>query len=422
MEQSARSVDGGAPVTAIISPRRLFTRRAVAVTAHYTTFSAGYFGIMSVLVLSSSRAGVPAHTIAIGMVVLTVAAKVGKIPLSFVLDRIPANLSILVGCLAAGAATIAIPHVEGFALLSVLAALGIAISVNGLASKQAAADASDALRSRETLFAVVNVGVNVASAITAPLALLILDEGGRVTTFTCLGALYATAGVVGGSILRAPGPRAVRPRGFFAAYGSVLRTPQVATLLLINAFGWFFYAQLFGSLPIVVSQQHDAAVLGVLIAINAATIITLQVPVSAVLRRALGDRPDRWIATGIVLFAASFAVAASWPTLPGLIIMVVLFSLGEASFVPAVDVELVRLVDPTLRATGFAVVSSSTAVGESLGSAIGITVATAFADSAPGWGLWAALTGAAVVSAGVCIAVSVRRRPNGDVQVRVARV
>ncbi|MEV7456631.1 MFS transporter [Pseudarthrobacter oxydans] len=387
-----------------------FTKRASLVVAHYGAFSLAYFGLMAVLVLALGEQGLPPGLIAVCMTVLTVSSKVAKIPLAVVLDRVPANWSILSGCILAGASIAALPHVSGAGLIiALITCAGLGISVNGLASKQVAADASDGIKSRGTMFSILNVITNLASAIAAPIALLLLHAGDRVLVFILLGALYAASGLLGGFLLRVSSKQVTRPGSWWSAYRDIIATPGITTLLMVNAFGWFFYAQLFGALPIFIGHHIDAAALGVLIAVNAVTIVVLQVPVSHALRRIFGERPLRWMAAALALFAMAFCVAALVPTFPGLIAMVFVFSLAEASFVPSVDVGLVDRISPTLRASGYAVMSVATAIGESIGSSAGILTVSAIGTDGTGWGFWALLACAAVAAALITAVLSRRR-------------
>nr|WP_228511940.1 MFS transporter [Clavibacter sp. VKM Ac-2872] len=369
------------------------------VIAHYGAFSLAYFGLMAVLVLSLTDAGMRPDLVALCSVVFTVSSKVSKIPISFVLDRIPPNWAMLVGCLVAGASIAALPRGDGFLSTAVLTATaGLGVSVNGLASKQAAADASDGIRSRSLLFSVVNISINVASAIASPVAILVLSSSGQETVFLMLGLLYALSGVLGGISLRVPARGQCRTSVWWHPYRDVFRIERLWPLLLVSAFGWFFYAQLFGSLPVILHQHFDPSALGLLIAVNAVTIIALQLPVSFALRRVFGERPAVWILVGLVLFGVAFGIAAVVPSLPGLLAMVLVFSLAEASFVPAVDVAIAGRVDSALRATAYAVLSLSTAAGEALGSAAGITMAARLGTDGEGSAFWGAASATAFLA------------------------
>lgn len=398
-----------APGAQTVAPPRL-PRLWVAVV-HYGTTAVGYFGLMAVLVVALHRQGLRADEVAAAVAVFSVCSKVAKIPLAVVMDRIAPHVSLLVGCVLAGALLAVLPAARTFpAVVAVLVIAGLGVSVNALASKQLAARATDAAASRTTAFAVINVSVNLASAVAAPLALLLLDAGRTRMLFIAVGAAYVVAGIASCSLLRRvewPPPS----RQGWAAYRGVLATPRLAPLLAVNAAGWFLYAQLFNSVPLYVTERLGAgAELGLLFTTNALLIVVFQVPFGRAVEHLGRGMPRAMLAMAFALFAAAFVLGGALPGFVAVVALVVVFSFAEMAFVPTVDVALLETIDDVHRAAGYSVLSVATAIGEASGAAVGITMFAWMHDRGADGGFWYVAAGAAV-AAGVLAGLTARRNP-----------
>lgn len=385
-------------------------RPAVAVL-HYALTGVGYFGLMAVLVVALRRQGLHAGEIAVCAAVFSISSKVAKIPLAVVLDRLSAPAALLLGCAVAGLSLAVLPSAAGLPVTAAtLAVTGLGASMNALASKQLAARASDAAASRATVFAVINVAVNVASAVAAPLALLVLDGGRLQLLFALLGAAYLLAGLVTYGLLRGadwPPPS----RQGWGVYQDVLRTPRLPQLLLVNASGWFLYAQLFNALPLYLTESLGAgAELGLLFTTNALLIVLLQVPVGRFLERVTGGVPHVMLVVSTALFAVAFLLGGLGSGLAPVVALVVVFSLAEMAFVPTVDVALLETIQSRHRAAGYSVLSVATALGEAGGAAAGLTVFAWLHARGSDRVFWFVVCGAAVLATLLATAVSTRPR------------
>ncbi len=379
-----------------------FTTRLAMVVAHYGIVGMGYFGVLSVLVVALRDEKLTAGQVALCSSTFLISSKVAKIPLAVFMDRLRPSMSLLAGCWLAGAAFALLPTASSFAaVLAVLFLAGIGVSINALASKQVAAEASDGVSSRTTAFATINVAVNIASAVAAPVALFIIDEGRKQLLFMAIGGMYALAGTVSAWSLRSPKSTAAARPGW-AVYREVIRTPHLWRLLMANAFGWFLYAQLFNALPLYVTESLDAgAELGLLFTANALLIIVLQVPLGHAFERITRGDADLLMALSFVTFGVAFLIGGALPGFIGLVALVVVFSTAEAMFVPSVDVSLLEKIDPTQRAAGYSVVSIATAVGETAGASAGLTVLAWMQGLHADRGFWLLAATVALMFAGV---------------------
>jgi MFS family permease len=377
-------------------------RAARYITLHYFMTNMGLFGLLSTLAVSLTAANFTGAETGFLVLMFTIANKVAKVPLARWLDRISAASSVLIGCLTAAVGFGVLRVVGGMlptALALVLAGLGI--SVNALASKQLAADASDRADSRAQLFAMVNIAVNIASAAAAPVALFFVNQHRDGDVLTGVAVMYCLAGTltfVNYSRVR-PNSR-VRVAGSSpGAYAGVLRSPGMVPFMLINMLGWFCYGQLFNALAVHVSTTlHRPDELGWLYTLNALLIVGAQLTVTRLTERLTGGRQLITAVAAYSTFAAAFTTMFLVPGYLGAVLGVVMFTLAEMMFVPTMDVLLLRILGGQSRAIGYALFSLGNAVGEGVGGGAGVAGYRWLAGSGHGREFWLVAATVALVS------------------------
>ncbi|WP_019870663.1 MFS transporter [Salinispora oceanensis] len=238
------------------------TLRTAYIAVHYFMTNLGLFGLLSTLVVTLNAARFSAPQIAALVMIFTITNKIAKIPLAPWLDRIPAASSVLIGCLMAAAGFVGLRAVTGMTLTAVALILaGTGVSINALASKQLAAIASDDLANRARLFSLINVAVNVASAVAAPAALFFAARNKQGYVLLAVAGVYCLAGIV--TFLRYSVGRSFTAgssaRTSVRDYWGIVRLPGMRSFLIINFFGWLLYGQLFNALALHVSQTLDSA-------------------------------------------------------------------------------------------------------------------------------------------------------------------
>lgn len=345
------------------------------VVFHYFAVGLGYFGLSTVLVVMFHAEGFSAADIALMVMAFTLCNKVAKIPLALWMDRMEASTSALIGCVIAAVGLVGLSFAGTLATtLLCLAFAGVGISVNGLASKQLAADASDAASSRARVFAVINVGVNVATAVAAPAALFVADRSSYDTVLFLVAGSYCVAGLLTFLSHARQRTRPVKaPPGTWRVYRGMLAKPGFPSFLLVNAFGWFLYGQLFNVLALHVSQGlREPTRLGWLYTINALLVVVAQVAVTRMVERWSGGRQTVNAIAAYATFGLSFVCAYLVPGYAGAVVFVVAFTVAEMMFYPTMDVLLLELVGTESRAIAYSIASISTAIGESLGGGVGV--------------------------------------------------
>jgi DHA1 family multidrug resistance protein-like MFS transporter len=361
------------------------------ITLHYLITNLGYFGVLSTLVVSLNAAGFQADRIAVLVVTFTITSKVAKIPLAPWLDRISAPSSVLLGCAVAGFGFVCLWLASGFGLTAgALCLAGVGISINNLASKQLGAAASDLTGQRSRLFSMINVGVNLASAVAAPLALFFANRAEDGVVLVGVGCCYLLAGLLTYvNFAKLNLDRHTAPVSSWQAYTEVLRLRGMLPFLIVNYFGWFLYGQLFNVLALHVTKTLNAAqLLGWLYTLNALLIVGAQLTVSRAAGRMGGGRAAHTMLFGYLTWALAFLVAFGVPGRTGVIAFTIVFTLAEMLFVPSVDVLLLDLIGGRNRAVGYSILSISTALGEASGGGSGVATYRWLAERGAGRDFW----------------------------------
>lgn len=412
---------------------RKYTRRATGfIVTHYLLSYLGYYGLLSTLAVALSAASFNAGQIATLVTLFALTNKIANIPLTPWLNRLPVTVSMLIGCLVAGAGFVGMSFATGV-LTTVLSlgCAGVGISINALGMKTLGAGVSDGLADRSKLFALISVSINIAAATAAPIALFFVERKDHPDVLRAVAALYVLAGLVTftNRVKLPAGKRAARVPSLHA-YLSVQREPGVRSFSAINFLYWIMYGQLFNVLALYVSGTlHKTYALGWLYTLNALMGVALQLVITRLAGRLARGQHLRTVVSAYIVFAVSFISVYLVPGFVGAVMFVVLFTLAELMFVPSGDVLIVGLIPEQNRAVGYSIFAVSTAVGEALGAGAGVAVYHWLADSGHGKMFWLAAACLAVIfaaitqrlrrsSAGLCSPARVQARPRSS---RVAR-
>jgi MFS transporter, DHA1 family, multidrug resistance protein len=386
------------------------------ITLHYFLTNTGLFGLLSTLAVSLTAEHFTGAETGLLILVFTIANKTAKVPLARWLDRVPAPSSVLLGCLTAACGFGCLQVARGTVLTACsLALAGLGVSVNALASKQLAAAASDGMASRARLFSLINIAVNVASAVAAPVALFFVDRHHHGWVLTGVAAVYCAAGTTTYLNYSRTGLERQAGAGVSSlrSYLTILRLPGMRAFMLVNMLGWLCYGQLFNALALHVSSTlHAQGRLGFLYTLNALLIVGAQLGVTRLAESWSKGRQDAVAVASYTTFALAFAVVCLVPGYPGAVAGVVVFTVAEMLFVPTMDVLLLKLLGQESRAIGYGIFSIGNAVGEGIGGGLGVAVYrwTASGGGHPG-AFW---LGAAVL--GLLAALLAWRLRSGEAQ------
>ncbi|WP_103352768.1 MFS transporter [Amycolatopsis sp. CA-128772] len=385
------------------SADRRYTRRATGlIITHYLLSYLGYYGLLSTLAVALSAASFDAGQIAALVMVFALTNKVANIPLAPWLGRLPTTVSVLIGCVMAGAGFTGLRFATGMPMTVLcLGFAGVGISINALGLKTLGAAVSDRLENRSRLFALISVSINIAAATAAPVALFFVERKHHGDVLLAVAALYVLAGLVTfANRVRFPDAERVTRSWSLGLYLAVLRRPGLRAFFAVNFFFWIMYGQLFNALALYVSETlHEPAALGSLYTVNALMVVALQLVVTRLAGRWLKGRHLTTVVAAYGLFAVAFAAVYLVPGFGGAIVFVVLFTVAEMLFMPSGDVVIVRVIGEQNRAVGYSIFAISTALGEALGSGTGVAAQRWLTDNGHGTLFWLAAAALAAVFA-----------------------
>ncbi|MBT2480430.1 MFS transporter [Streptomyces sp. ISL-94] len=351
-------------------------RRTLALTTAYLLTHLGYFSLLPVLPLLLER-GAGAAGAGAALLCFTVSARAASVLISGWLERFPARRGMVGGLLLAAGAFMALAFRPPFpVLLVLLLAAGCGISVNGLTVRAYVSQAVPDSGARHKLFTAVSLAVNVAAALGPVVGTLLVWAGRDERLWLLVGGCYllaaATTRLMMPAVPAARGEAGTLRRRLSVVRG-ILRSPYARRLAAVNVLGWFVYAQLFSALPLFLADTVDSRAVAAYFTANAIAVILLQAPVSALVTRrmAAGTSPLTLLRHGCLLLALAFPLMAVAAGLPWLIFAgIVVFSLGEALYVPLVDTAFADLAADSAYES-FNARQVVTAAGESLGSFAG---------------------------------------------------
>jgi MFS family permease len=349
------------------------------------------------LVLYLTRAGYSA-----GQAGFAVAAfGVGEVAASWLggvlADRIGRRNTIAVSMYASAAALVALSQAEGLVLIVLVACLaGLAGELYRPAGAALISDVVPAGQ-RVTAFAVLRLAVNVGFAAGIAVAGFLAD---RSFTWVFLSDAATAAAFGTLALLTLPhGTRSRRkdegPRGSLTA---ALSDRALVTFMAASALVAFIYFQQQATLPLHVTAQPGltGADLGLLLSINGALIVLLELPVSALTMR----RPAReMIALAFVLIGAGFGLTGLAHSLPLLGITVAVWTLGEMVGAPVSYAYVADLAPEHMRGRYQGIYGIAWSSGAVTGPALGTFLFARWGDGF--WALCAAFGLAAAIIMGL---------------------
>ncbi|MDV8022642.1 MFS transporter [Rhodococcus sp. IEGM 1330] len=208
-----------------------------------------------------------------------------------------------------------------------------------------------------------NVG-NAAGPLLGTAALLV-----DVRIVFIAAAIAVTAVVLSLRSLR-PYSRTERSRINIAGYTELLTTRRLwAPLIGMLCFG-LVYIQIEYSIPLMVTERTGGAFVGILFFLNAVFVVIWQLFVSTRVARV---PPMLVVVAGLVVMAVGIAVGQSG-AVAAVVVMVALFSLGEALVEPSIDSEVTAVVADGLRGPAFGLSGLFMSIGAIAGTSAAAAV------------------------------------------------
>jgi MFS family permease len=180
-------------------------------------------------------------------------------------------------------------------------------------------------------------------------------------------------------------PRSAQPDadGSVATWSllALLRTPSFTVLLLAGTLAAMVYVSYETLLPISLVQSHGVApaAWGILLSLNPIVVVVCQFRLSA--RVARVNELAR-LSIGIAAMGTPFLLVEVSTALPLLVLMLLLFVLGEMLWGPPAQSIIARLAPDDMRGAYFGATGASLPAALALGPLIGLQVRGAFGDTA----------------------------------------
>jgi MFS family permease len=290
--------------------------------------------------------------------------------------------------------------------LALLALAGMIGSLGGSVSQAMVADLVAPER-HESAYASVRVASNLGVVAGPPIGGLLLVLGSWSALFPCVAVLSGLAWLIAYRFL----PR----RGAFAPEGppergslAVIVADKPFLLFLGSAiFAWLVYVAYEIVLPVslVDGFGYDASAWGFIVWINPLLVTLFQLRLT---RRTAGVSPAPKLVAALLVMGLPFALLAWSQSIVAVVVVVVVFVIGEMLWVPTSQAVVADLAPADIRGAYMGAFGSAPAIGFALSPLIGLQVRNSFGDDAT-WLMYAALGVVAAVLGGLALAGVGRR-------------
>jgi predicted MFS family arabinose efflux permease len=235
-----------------------------------------------------------------------------------------------------------------------------------------------------------------------PIGSLFLLVGGWTLFFPCVSLLALTAWVLAFRYLPKRGAYAPEGPPERGSLGVILPDRTFLVFMLASVFAWVVYVAYETVLPISLVESHGVPTWawGFLLVVNPLLVTFFQLRLTR--RVTAYPAARRWVIAMLLMGLPFLALGAS-SMLPVIIVVLVLFVIGEMLWVPVSQSAVAGLAPEDLRGAYMGAFGSSAAMGFALAPFMGLQVRGAAGDEA----MWAAFAVVAVVAA-VLGAIAIR--------------
>ena len=280
--------------------------------------------------------------------------------------------------------------VLGLALMAGAGALG---SFGRSAGQAMVADLVPRER-HELGYASVRVASNLGVTLGPPIGGLFLLLGGWSAFFPGVSALALTAWTIAFLKLPRRGAYAPESRPERGSLGVILADHTFLLFMVASAFSWLVYVAYETVLPVSLVESHGVPVWGwgALVVINPLLVTVFQLR----LTRSVARFPivPKWVAA-MLLMGLPFLLFGVTSAIPVIVLVLVLFVIGEMLWVPVSSSIVAGLAPQDVRGAYMGAFGGSSAVGFALAPFLGLQVRDAAGDTA----MWGGFAAVAVVSA-----------------------
>jgi predicted MFS family arabinose efflux permease len=293
--------------------------------------------------------------------------------------------------------------------LIVLCFGGLFFQVGNAADQALVADLVPPER-HEAAYAAVRVASNLGITFGPPLGGLLLLLGSWNALFIGAAVFSAVGFVLAVVFLPSRGayaPEALPTRGSLAV---IVRDRPFLLFLVSAMFAWLVYVAFETVLPISLVSTHgySSSTWGFLVIVNPFLVTFFQLRLT---ERLAGVPAALKLAVGLPLMGLPFLLLPVNDALPVVLLILILFVIGEMLWVPTSQSVVAGLAPPDIRGAYMGAFGAMGAIGFALAPFIGLQVRKSFGDSAV-WLLEAALSLVAAGTGAAAVRIAVGRGPD----------
>lgn len=248
----------------------------------------------------------------------------------------------------------------------------------------------------EVAYASVRVAANLGVTMGPPAGSLFLVAGGWHAFFPGVGLLAVAAWWLAFRLLPRGGAYAPTSPPQRGSLGVIVRDRPYLLFMAASVFSWLVYVAYETVLPVSLVESHGLPPWGwgVLVVINPLLVTLFQLRLTRSLVHV--SMVPKWVA-GMLLMGLPFLLLGVTSAIPVIVLVLVLFVLGEMLWVPTSSAIVAGLAPDDLRGAYMGAFAGTAATGFALAPFLGLQVRAASGDAA----MWSAFAVAAVVSAAV---------------------
>lgn len=257
-------------------------------------------------------------------------------------------------------------------------------------------------------YASVRVAANFGVVMGPPFGGLLLILGGWSTLFVAVCVMSALAWLLAFRLLPRRGAYAPEGPPERGSFSTILRDRPFLLFLGSAVFAWLVYVAYEIVLPVslVDGYGYEAATWGFLVWINPLLVTLFQIR----LTRSLAAYPTPPILVAAMLTMGLPFLVLVWTQSPlAVVLVIVVFVVGEMLWVPTSQAVVARLAPEDIRGAYMGAFGSAPAIGFALAPLIGFQVRNSFGDEAT-WVMFAGISVVAAVLGGLAL-LGLSRRP-----------
>jgi predicted MFS family arabinose efflux permease len=371
--------------------------------ANYLILHMGFFTLAPILpILVKTRlAGGAAE---VGVVLFAYNSAIGYSCLLITrwISRVPPRAGMVAGLSVSAASMVALAYSDSLAaIICVLVLAGSGLSTHFLLARTLLAEVIPGHSGRNHAYSMIALAVNVAGAVAPIAATTVYAISGAKTLLFIVAGFYLAAAL----LLLVMVPADLQPLASSlrwpisrATFRAIRHDTASIRIIMMSAAGGFIYSQFFSSIALLITTFiAKGPEQGLLFAINAVTVIIVQVPMTMAIGRRLdrGMPPSSAMRLGLIIFSASM-LSLGLLLHTGLAlfitfgIMILIFSVAETIYTPVRDTAYAAMPAAS-QLEAFNLRFIFITIGESVGALCGGAIFLTLAGHGTGAAYWLVL-------------------------------